>query len=250
MMENRIALVTGASRGIGAATARMLAKHGAAVAVNYRKSAAEAEQVVADITRAGGRAIAVQADVRLECEVERMAQIVCEQLGPVDTLVLNAYIGTAMMPLAQVSWDDFDAKVAGELKAAFYAVKAVAPQMMARKQGCIIAISSNVAQHPVPGMGAYSVAKSASEALMRALALELGPAGIRVNAVAAGLTMSGDGAYTPEDIKQTVAALTPMRRYARPEDIAGAVLLLAQAEASFATGNVLTVDGGLRLGLL
>ncbi len=99
-------------------------------------------------------------------------------------------------------------------------------------------------------MGAYSVAKSAVEALVRALALELGPAGIRINAVAAGLTMSGDGAYTPDPIKQTVAGLTPLGRFAQPEDIAGAVLLMAQAEAGFVTGNVLTVDGGLRIRLV
>ncbi len=250
MLENRVVLVTGASRGIGAVTARLLAKQGAAIAVNYRSSAAEAEQVVNDIMRAGGRAIAVQADVCVESDVERMVNIVGEKLGPVDTLVLNAYIGTPFMPLTQVTWEDFDAKITGELKAAFYPVKAFAPEMIARKQGCIIAISSNVAQHPAVGMGTYSVAKSALEALIRALALELGPAGIRVNAVAAGLTMTGDGAYTPDQVKQTVVAMTPLGRYAQPEDIARAVLLLAQAEAAFATGNILTVDGGLRLRLI
>lgn len=249
-MQNRIALVSGASRGIGAATARMLAKHGAAVAVNYRSSAAEAEQVVTDITRAGGHAIAVQADVCLESDVERMVKIVGERLGPVDTLVLNAYIGVPFMPLTQTTWEDVETKVGGELKAAFYPIRAVVPGMTARKQGCIIAISSNVAQHPAVGMGAYSIAKSALEALMRALALELGPAGIRVNTVAAGLTMAGDGAYTPDQIKQTIAAMTPLGRYAQPEDIAGAVLMLAQDEAGFATGNVLTVDGGLRIRLV
>ncbi len=250
MLENRIVLLTGASRGIGAVTARLLAKHGAAVAVNYRNSTAEAEQVVADITQAGGRAMTVQADVRVESDVDRMVNIVGEQLGPVDTLVLNAYIGVPFMPLLQVSWNDFNAKVAGELQAAFYPVKAFAPQMMARKQGCIIGISSNVAQHPAMGMGTYSVAKAALEALMRVLALELGPSGIRVNAVAAGLTMTGDGAYTPDPVKQIVADMTPLGRYAQPEDIAGAVLMLAQAEAGFATGNVLTVDGGLRIRLV
>jgi 3-oxoacyl-[acyl-carrier protein] reductase len=250
MLKNRIAPVTGASRGIGAATARTLAKHGAAVAVNYRNSAAEAQQLVDDITGAGGCGMAVQADVCLEGDVERMVKLVGERLGPVDTLVLNAYIGVPFQPLTQTCWDDLNAKVTGELKAAFYPVQALAPEMAARNGGCIIAISSNVAQHPVPGMGAYCVGKSTLEALMRALALELGPSGIRVNTVAAGLTMSGDGAQSPDQLKQLVAAATPLRRYAQPEDIAAAVLMLAQDEASFATGNVLTVDGGLRLGLL
>ncbi len=249
-MKDRIALVTGASRVIGAATARLLAKHGAVVAVNYRSSASEAEQVAADINRSGGCAIAVQADVCVESDVERMVKTVGERLGPVDTLVLNAYIGVPFAPLTQATWEDIETKVNGELKAAFYPIKALVPEMTARKQGCIIAISSNVAQHPAVGMGAYSVAKSAVEALVRALALELGPAGIRINAVAAGLTMSGDGAYTPDPIKQTVAGLTPLGRFAQPEDIAGAVLLMAQAEAGFVTGNVLTVDGGLRIRLV
>ena len=153
-------------------------------------------------------------------------------------------------PLTQTCWEQLDGKVTGELQAAFYAVQALAPEMAARGGGCIIAISSNVAQHPVPGMGDYSIGKSAVEALMRALALELGPAGIRVNTVAAGLTMSGGGAHTPDQLKQIVAATTPLRRYAQPEDIAAAVLMLAQDEAAFATGNVLTVDDGLRIGLL
>jgi 3-oxoacyl-[acyl-carrier protein] reductase len=180
MLQNRIALVTGASRGIGAATALLLARNGAAVAVNYRSGGAEAEQVVSDIVRAGGKAIGVQADILVESDVERMVNIVSQRLGPVDTLVLNAYIGGPFMPLAQASWDQIAASVNGELKAMFNPVRALAPQMIARERGCIIAISSNVAQHPVAGMGAYSVAKSALEGLVRALALvELGPAGIR-----------------------------------------------------------------------
>jgi 3-oxoacyl-[acyl-carrier protein] reductase len=205
--------------------------------------------VVTDITYSGGRAMAVQADVCVATEVKRMVNQVGERLGPVDTLVLNAYIGTPFQPLTEVCWEALDAKVTGELQAAFYAIQALAPEMVARKSGCIIAISSNVAQHPVLRMGAYSIGKSALEALMRALALELGPAGIRVNTVAAGLTMCGDGAYTPDHVKEMVAA-APLKRFAQPEDIARAVVLLAQDEACFATGNVLTVDGGLRIGLL
>lgn len=153
MLENRIALVTGASRGIGAAVARMLAKHGAAVAVNYRNSAAEAEQVITDITHDGGHAIAVQADVCVESDVDRMVKIVGERLGPVDTLVLNAYIGVPFMPLTQTAWEDVETKATGELKAAFYTIRVLVPEMTVRKQGCIIAISSHVAQHPAVGMG-------------------------------------------------------------------------------------------------
>lgn len=189
-----------------AAAALLLARNGAAVAVNYRSGGAEAEQVVSDIVRAGGKALAVQADVLVESDVERMVNSVSQRLGPVDTLVLNAYIGGPYTPLAQASWDQIAASVDGELKATFN--------------------------------------------LVPALALELGPAGIWVNAVAPGLTEAGAGAGTPDQIKQMVAARTPLGRYTQPEDIAGAVLLLAQSDRRFATGNVLTVDGGLRLGLM
>ena len=248
MFDKRVVLITGSSRGIGAATARLFARHGAAVAVNYRTNASAAQSVVADITDAGGRAIAVQADVRVAAEVEAMVQTVGEQLGPIDTLVLNANITVPIGPFVETSWDEFSAKVVGELQAAFYCVQAVMPGMLARKQGCIIAVSSDVAQHPVAGTSAHSTAKSALEALMRSLALELGPDGIRVNTVAPGLTLTDAATRLPEQLKQTVASLAPLRRNARPDDIAGAIVMLAREEANFVTGNYVVVDGGRQIG--
>jgi 3-oxoacyl-[acyl-carrier protein] reductase len=248
MFDKRIVLITGSSRGIGAASARLFAKQGAAVAVNYRTNASAAQSVVADITEAGGRAIAVQADVRVSAEVEAMVQTVGEQLGPIDTLVLNANIPVPIGPFVETRWDEFAAKVVGELQAAFYCVQAVVPGMLTRKQGCIIAVSSDVAQHPVGGTSAHSTAKSALEALMRSLALELGPAGIRVNTIAPGLTLTDAATRLPEQLKQAVASMTPLRRNARPEDIAGAIVLLARDEANFVTGNYVVVDGGRQIG--
>jgi 3-oxoacyl-[acyl-carrier protein] reductase len=125
MLEKRVVLITGASRGIGAATARLLAKHGAAVVVNYVNNATAAERVVRDITSEGGRAIAVRADVRVRDEVENMVKTVGEQLGPIDTLVLNAHIDTQVAPIVNQSWEAFEAKIIGEMKAAFYCVQAV-----------------------------------------------------------------------------------------------------------------------------
>lgn len=248
MLKNRVVLITGASRGIGAATARLLAKHGAAVAVNYVNNAEAAEGVVRDITSEDGRAIAVRADVRVRDEVENMVRTVGKQLGSIDTLVLNAHIDTTLAPIINQSWEAFEAKIAGEMKAAFYCVQAVVPEMLANMKGCIVATSSSTALHPTTGTGGQSVAKSALDALMRILALELGPAGIRVNMVAPGLTLTETSARLPEQIKGMVANLTPLGRNGFPEDVAGAILMLVLDEAGFVTGNTLSVDGGMHIG--
>lgn len=248
MLDNRIVLITGASRGIGAATARLLAKHGAAVAVNYVNNATAAERVVHDIMSGGERAIAVKADVRVRDEVEDMVKTICEQLGPIDTLVLNANIMFPITPFIDHIWEDFETKITDEMKAAFYCMKAVVPGMMANKKGCIVAVSSNISRHPAFGVSAHSAAKSALDAFMRSLALELGPAGIRVNTVAPGLTLTDAVAHLPGQLKEMVTRMTPLGRIALPEDIAGAILLLLRDEAGFVTGNYVTVDGGMEIG--
>ena len=248
MLEKRVVLITGASRGIGAATARLLAKHGAAVAVNYVNNSAAAERVVRDITSEGGRAIAVRADVRVRDEVENMMKTVGEQLGPIDTLVLNAHIDTQVAPIVNQSWEAFETKIIGEMKAAFYCVQAVVPGMLANKRGCIVATSSSTAQHPTFGTGGQSAAKSALDGLMKVLAVELGPAGIRVNMVAPGLTLTEIAARLPEQIKGMVSGMTPLGRNGLPEDVAGAILMLVLDEAGFVTGNSLSVDGGMHIG--
>ena len=250
MFDTKVVFIPGSSRGIGAATARLFAKHGAAVVVNYLTNASAAERVVHDITSAGGRAIAVRADVRVSADVANMVQTVEEQLGPIDTLVRNANIMVPIAPVVDLRWDDFAAKVVGEMQAVFYCVQAVVPGMLERRQGCIIAVSSDVARHPAGGMSAHSTAKSALEALMRSLALELGPAGIRVNTIAPGLTLTDVASRLPEQLKQTVASMTPLGRSALPEDIAGAILTLARDEAGFVTGNYVVVDGGRQIGSL
>lgn len=248
MLEHRVVLITGASRGIGAATARLLATYGAAVAVNYLNNAAAAERVVQHITSGGGRAIAVQADVRVRDDVEHMVKTVGEHLGPIDTLVLNAHISSPIAPFVDLPWEEFEAKITGEMQAAFYCVKAVVPGMRARKKGCIVATSSGVSQYPPVGASAHSAAKSALNAFMRSLALELGPVGIRVNIVAPGLIMTDNTAPLPEQMKHMMARRTPLRRNGQPEDIAGAILMLVLDEAGFVTGNYLNVDGGMQLG--
>jgi 3-oxoacyl-[acyl-carrier protein] reductase len=246
-MDGRVALVTGASRGIGAATAALLAAEGAAVGVNYFRSAGAAEQVVARIHESGGRAVAVQADARDRGQVEAMAARVAQELGPIDTLVVNASMSFPMLPFLEYPWEDFEAKLVGELKAAFFPCRAVAPGMVERGQGTIILVSSGLSRHPGEGFCAHSTAKSGLDAFAKSLALELGPKGVRVNVVAPGLTLTDAVARLPQPVKDGMAAHTPLRRNALAEDVAGAILGLAMSEARFVTGAYLPVSGGIQM---
>ena len=244
MFANRVVLVTGASRSIGAATAKLFAKHKATVAVNYLNSEAAARKVVEDILQAGGKAEAFKADSRDEAQVNAMVTEITAKFGPIDTLVTNASIGFPVVPFTDYQWSDFEAKLVGELKATFFCCKAVVPGMIARKAGCIIAISSGLSRQPGPGFCAHSTAKSGLDAFVKSLALELGQFGIRANVVAPGLTITDATSWISESQKDHMAGMVPMRRLGRPEDVAGAVLALASDACGFVTGTYVPVSGG------
>lgn len=241
-LAGNVALVTGASRGIGAAVARTLAAQGAAVAVNYHHSEAAAQSIVAEIQAAGGRALAVKADARDRAQVEAMADAVKAELGPIGILVLNASVGFPMKGFLEYPWEAFEAKLLGEMGAAFHGCRAVVPQMLERKGGSIVAITSGLARNPGWGFCAHSAAKAALEGFVRALAFELGPMGIRVNAVAPGLTLTDATAHLPEKHKLAAAEHTPLRRNGEAQDVAEAVAGILQA--GFVTGATLPVNGG------
>ena len=244
-MKGKVALVTGASRGIGRATAKLLAAKGAAVAVNYFQSESAAIEVVEEIMKAGGRALAIKADVRDEEQVLSMVGEAEKSLGPIDILVSNASIGFPVKPFTQFSWNEFEAKLSGELKSIFFSCQAVLPGMIERKSGNIIAISSTLSRHSSPGFIAHSTAKSGLDAFVRSLAEEVGPFGIRVNVVSPGLTLTDATSWLPEQQKAMMADMTPLKRIALPEDIAGVVLAIASDHSRFVTGCYIPVSGGL-----
>jgi 3-oxoacyl-[acyl-carrier protein] reductase len=246
LLEDRVALVTGASRGIGAATARALAGHGAAVGVNYFESEEAAREVVSAIRATGGNAVPIRGDAREPEYLAALADAAEEALGPVDTLVLNAHVSFPIVPFLEYRWEDFEAKLTGELGAAFHACKVFVPRMMERERGCVIAVSSALSRQPGQGFCAHASAKSGLDAFMKSLALELGPAGIRVNVVAPGLTLTDATADQPQKTKDAVARVTPLRRNALAEDVAGVVVMLASDEARFVTGAYLPVSGGIQ----
>ncbi len=241
-LEGQVALVTGASRGIGAAIATSLAARGARVAVNYFGSEAAAQAVVQAIRAAGGTALAVKADARDPRQLEAMAATVKAELGPIGILVLNASISFPMTGYLDYPWEAFEAKLLGELGAAFHGCRAVVPQMLERNGGTIVAITSGLARNPGWGFCAHSAAKAGLEGFVRALACELGPMGIRVNAVAPGLTLTDATAQLPEKHKEAAAAHTPLRRNGLAADVAEAVTGLVQS--GFVTGVTLPVNGG------
>jgi len=246
-LKNKVALITGASRGIGAATARTLSYHGANVVVNYCNSEAEAQKLVAEISLNGNKAIAVKADVTNRHEVSEMIQQALESFGFIDTLVLNAHILFPIRSFTEYKWEEFEFKVMGETKALFYPCKAVIPSMIKHKQGSIIAVSTTLSRFPREGFCAHSTAKSALDAFVRSLALELGPYGIRVNAVAPGLIQTDATSYLLEEELDAIAQTTPLRRNGVPEDVANSILFLASEEAKFITGAYLPIGGGAYL---
>ena len=242
----KVALVTGASRGIGRAAAYQLARDGCAVCVNYYERKDKADELVALLRSEGRKAVAVQADVSKRGEVNAMVERCERELGPVTLLVNNA--GVAGQALFQDVTDELWERYFGvNLCGARNTIQAVLPHMLHEKSGCIINISSIWGQHGASCEVVYSCTKHALIGLTRSLAMELAPSGIRVNCVAPGVIDTDMVRVLGDDTLRELAAQTPLGRLGTPEDIAAAVSYLASDGASFITGQMLAVDGAFML---
>ena len=241
-MKQKVALVTGSSRGIGRAVAARLAHDGYAVGVNYYERRDKADELVSQLTAEGCRALAVQADVSKRTEVDAMVHTIKAAFGPVTLLVNNA--GVAGQALFQDVTDElWDRYFAVNLNGARNTIQAVLPHMLHEKSGAIVNISSIWGQHGASCEVTYSCTKHAIIGLTRSLAMELAPSHIRVNCVAPGVIDTEMVQVLGAETLRELAEQTPLGRLGTPQDIANAVAFLASEQASFITGQILTVDG-------
>jgi 3-oxoacyl-[acyl-carrier protein] reductase len=244
-LKEKIALVTGGSRGLGKAIALQLAKDGAQVVVNYATSTDKAEEVVAAIKAEGGKALAMKADVSHLEEVEKMVDAIYEQFGRIDILVNNAGV-TRDELLISMEREDWDRVIATNLGGLFNCSKAVAKYMMMQKSGRIINMSSVAGERGGRGQSNYAASKGAVNAFTRSVAMELARKKVTVNAVAPGVVeteMSSEVIRRAQDIILNSVAL---KRLGQPEEIAKVVAFLASDDSSYITGEVIRVDGGFK----
>ncbi|RAZ70047.1 3-oxoacyl-[acyl-carrier-protein] reductase [Planococcus maitriensis] len=243
-LTGKTAIITGASRGIGAAIARRFAEEGANIVVNYSGSQDKAEAVVAGIAQSGGKAIAVKADVADADAVKSLADAAMKEFGSIDILVNNAGItrDNLMMRMKEDEWDDV---INTNLKGVFLCTKAVTRQMMKQRAGRIINIASIVGVMGNAGQANYVAAKAGVIGLTKTTARELASRGITANAVAPGFITTDMTEKLGDDVQSSMLAQIPLARFGAPEDVANAALFLASDEASYVTGQTLHLDGGM-----
>jgi 3-oxoacyl-[acyl-carrier protein] reductase len=239
-----VALVTGASRGIGAAIADALARDGFDIAVGYGSDAEGAQRTVTAVAAHGRRAVALQADVSVEDEAVGLVEAAEAELGPLDAVVLNAGI-TRDGLFMRISAEDWRAVIDTNLTGAFFVSRATVRGMLRRRSGTIVAVSSVVGLIGNPGQANYAAAKAGLIGMVKSLAKEVGPRGIRVNAVAPGYIATDMTAALSDDQREQVRTATPLGRLGTPEDVAGVVAFLCSPDAAFITGSVIRIDGGL-----
>lgn len=243
-LSGKVALVTGAGRGIGRATALKLGAAGARVAVNYNASEGPAQEVVDQITSAGGEARAIKADVSKSDEIDTMVNALVKEWGRVDILVNNAGI-TRDNLMMRMSQDEWDAVMDTNLRSAYFCTRAVLRPMMRNRWGRVISLSSVVGLTGNTGQANYAAAKAGIIGFTKSIAKEVGSRGITANAIAPGFIETDITAVLPEELKQGMIKAIPAERPGQPEDVANAIVFLASDLASYITGQVLNVDGGM-----
>jgi 3-oxoacyl-[acyl-carrier protein] reductase len=249
--KERVALVSGASRGIGAAIARALAAQGARVVVHYHQQAELAAQVAQDCRELGGDGWALAADLTDPEQSRALMSQVGAEMGRLDVLIHNAFAPYRFDPdrrqrFWELGWRDVQRQIDGSVRACFDLCQSALPLMRGRAGANIVLIGTDLVSRPTIAYADYATAKSALAGLARHMAADLGPLGLRVNTVAPGLVQgTRASALTPESVREQILRQTPMGRIATPEDVAAAVLMLASAQAGMITGQMLHVDGGL-----
>lgn len=245
-LENKVALVTGAARGIGKAIAKALAAEGAVVIVNYNGSAQRAAETVKEIEEAKGKALAIRCNVADFTACKDMIDGIIKEQGRLDILVNNAGI-TRDGLLMKMSEEDFDSVMDTNLKGAFNCIRHAARQMIKQKSGRIISISSVSGVLGNAGQANYSASKAGIIGLTKATAREVASRGITVNAIAPGFITTDMTEVLSEAVKTSVTETIPMKKFGKPEDIAQTALFLASEEAAYITGQVICVDGGMAM---
>jgi 3-oxoacyl-[acyl-carrier protein] reductase len=244
-LKEKIALVTGASRGIGKAIALHLAEEGAQIIINYAKNSEKAKEVVAAVESTGGKALAMQADVSCWQEVEKMVDSIYEKFGRIDILVNNAGVNRDEL-LISMEKEDWDAVINTNLGGLFHCTKAVAKYMMIQKSGRIINMSSVAGERGGRGQSNYAASKGGVNAFTRSVAMELAPKKITVNAIAPGVIETEMSSTVIRRAKDFILNSVALKRLGQPEEIAKVVAFLASDDSSYITGEVIRVDGGFK----
>jgi 3-oxoacyl-[acyl-carrier protein] reductase len=243
--SGKVALVTGASRGIGAATAKLLAYHGAGVIVNYNLGKKDAEDVVNDIKRAKKKAIALKADVTDKAQIDKLVKTAVNKFGKIDILINNAMNNASPAEFERIEWADMQKDIDVALKGSFNTIKAVLPIMIKNGYGKVINITTVYTNSvPPPGFAKYVTAKTALLGLTRALAVEYASKNIFFNVVSPGFTDTDLSAHVPEWLKKKMAMEVPQKRNAEPIDIAKTILVMASHYTDYVVGNQMLVCGG------
>ena len=249
-LDGKVAVITGSSRGIGRAIAERMAEQGARVVVSSRKAPACAEVAAAINAKHGaGRAISVPANISSKDDLKKLVDETNRELGPIDILVCNAASNPYYGPLAGIEDDQFRKILENNVIANHWLIGFVAPQMIERKNGSVIIVSSIGGLRGSPVIGAYNISKAADFQLARNLAVEYGPHNVRVNCIAPGLikTDFARALWEDEQMLRQRTATTPLRRIGEPDEIAGAAIFLASDAGSFVTGQAIVVDGGVTI---
>ncbi|HEX2573966.1 MAG TPA: glucose 1-dehydrogenase [Polyangia bacterium] len=242
-LQNKVALVTGGSRGIGRAICERLARDGATVVVNYVHNKAKAEETVANIRNAGGHAVPVQADVAKLPDIRRLFEQTVAEYGRIDIFVNNAGIFTSFRPIIECTEEDFDRTFSVNARGAFFCLQQAARHIT--EGGRIVCISSSGTRMAVPTASCYMGSKSALEQFVRILAQEIAPRGVTVNTVSPGFTETEMLTSAGDVLTQQGIALSPFKRLGHPDEIAGAVSYLVSAEGAWITGQNIQACGGI-----